>query len=151
MIVTSADFPRLSGVVAMVDGGFDPLHAGHVAYFREAHALGAPVLCNVSGDNYVSQKHPPLLPENERSQVLDAIRWLKYVHVSRTSTEVVLESLRPRYYVKGGDWRGRLPSEQVELCARHRIEIVYLDTVTDSSSRRLSDFVQSLREYESFR
>ncbi len=46
----------------MVDGGFDPLHGGHIAYFRAARELGRPLLCNLSGDDYVRAKHEPLLP-----------------------------------------------------------------------------------------
>ena len=74
----------------MVDGGFDPLHAGHVAYFRAAAELGVPVLCNVSGDHYVATKHAPLLPEDERAAVIAAIRYVDHVHVSQTTTEEVL-------------------------------------------------------------
>jgi D-beta-D-heptose 7-phosphate kinase/D-beta-D-heptose 1-phosphate adenosyltransferase len=138
MIVATEDLHRHRGTVAMVDGGFDPIHAGHVEYFRRASELGVPVLCNVSGDRYVSRKHPPLLPEGERVQVIDAIRYIDYVHLSNTSTEAVLRDLRPRYYVKGDDWRDRLPEGEVAACAEHGIEIVYLDTVTNSSSALLS-------------
>ena len=56
------------------------------------------------------------------------------MHLSQTSTEDVLRALRPRYYVKGADWRDRLPGEQVEICAQAGTEIVYLDTVIGSST-----------------
>ena len=95
MIVATDDLPSLQRKVAMVDGGFDPLHAGHVAYFRAVAELGVPVLCNVSGDEYVSRKHPPLLREAERVEVIDAIRYIDYVHLSHTSTVAVLRKLRP--------------------------------------------------------
>ena len=141
MIVPTERLHELARVVAMVDGGFDPLHAGHVAYFRAAAGLGAPVLCNVSGDHYVSRKHRPLLPERERAELIAAIRYVDHVHVSQTTTEAVLELLAPRFYVKGEDWRGRLPEEQVRICAAHGTEIVYVDTVTNSSSRLLHEFL----------
>ena len=134
MLVPTAELGAHAGRVAMVDGGFDPLHPGHVAYFREAAALGVPVLCNVSSDAYVAQKHPPFLTQAERGAIIDAIRHVDYVHLSQTSTEDVLRALRPRYYVKGADWRDRLPGEQVEICARAGTEIVYLDTVIGSST-----------------
>lgn len=127
----------------MADGGFDPIHAGHVAYLEEAAALGAPVLCNVSGDHWVGRKHPPLLPEDERVVVVDALRAVTYTHLSRTTTEEILEQLRPRYYAKGADWRERLPAEQVAICARNGTEIVYLDTVRNSSTRILQTYLRS--------
>ena len=134
MLVATADLGTLSGRVAMVDGGFDPLHPGHVRYFQAAARLGAPVLCNVASDAYLAGKHRPLLTQAERGELIDALRPIDYVHLSPTTTEDVLRALRPRYYVKGDDWRDRLPAEQVEICAAEGIEIVYLDTVTGSST-----------------
>lgn len=141
MILTFEELPPLAGTVAMVDGAFDPLHAGHIEYFKAAARLGSPVLCNVASDRYVRTKHRPLLTEDQRAVVLAAIRYIDYVHVYQIDTETVLRQLRPRYYVKGSDWRERgLPAEQIAICAEHGIEIVYLDTVLDSSSRILRDY-----------
>jgi cytidyltransferase-like protein len=127
--------------VAMVDGAFDPLHHGHIAYFKAARELGAPVLCNVASDRYVRTKHRPLLTETQRATVIDAIRYIDYVHIYEIDTETVLRQLRPRYYVKGSDWRQRgLPPQQADICREHGIEIVYLDTVLDSSSRLLQQY-----------
>jgi hypothetical protein len=42
---------------------------------------------------------------------------------------------------------GRLPSDQVAICGEHGIEIVYLDTVLDSSSRILQQFAIEQRSY----
>jgi bifunctional ADP-heptose synthase (sugar kinase/adenylyltransferase) len=142
MIVQTDELPGLAGTVAMVDGGFDPLHRGHVAYFRAASELGAPVLCNVAPDSWVAAKHPPLLSQADRGAVIDAIRYISYVHLADRATVEILSALRPRYYVKGSDWRGRLPVRELKLCAANQIEIVYLDTVLDSSTailRRYSD------------
>ena len=127
--------------VAMVDGAFDPLHRGHIEYFRAAAAsLDVPLLCNVASDAYVRTKHPPLLPEDQRAAIVDAIRYISYTHVNQFDTETILRELRPKYYVKGKDWEGRLPPEQVRICAEHGIGVVYLDTVFDSSSRILEQF-----------
>ena len=129
--------------VAMVDGAFDPLHRGHIEYFRAAAALDAPLLCNVASDRYVRTKHPPLLPEDQRAAIVDAIRYITYTHINPYDTETVLRELQPRYYVKGKDWDGHLPPEQVAICREYGIEIVYLDTVLDSSSRILEQFAQN--------
>jgi cytidyltransferase-like protein len=133
--------------VAMVDGAFDPLHRGHIEYFRAAAAqLDVPLLCNVASDRYVRTKHPPLLPEEQRAAVVDAIRFITYTHVNQFDTETVLRELQPKYYVKGADWRGRLPPEQVTICRDAGIEIVYLDTVLDSSTRILNEVIRQLSE-----
>lgn len=145
MIVGAEQLSGLAGSVTLVDGGFDPLHAGHVAYFRAAAELGLPVLCNVSGDDWVGRKHPPLLPHLDRCELVDAIRHIAYTHASRTGTSDVLALSRPKLYAKGADWRGRLPADELETCARLGIEIVYLETVTGSSTDILRRYVERLR------
>ena len=145
MIVTFDELPALRRTVAMVDGAFDPVHAGHIEYFRAAAArVGVPLLCNVASDRYVRSKgRPPLLREATRAAVVDAIRYIAYTHVNQHDTETILEHLQPTHYVKGADWRDRgLPPRQVEICSRLGIEIVYLDTVIDSSTRLLERFVE---------
>lgn len=141
MIVSFEELPSYRGRVAMVDGAFDPMHRGHIEYFRlAAERLGVPLLCNVASDRYVRTKHPPLLPEDQRAAVVDAIRYISYTHINGYDTETILRQLRPRYYVKGKDWEGRLPPEQVTICRECGIEVVYLDTVFDSSTRLLRQY-----------
>jgi bifunctional ADP-heptose synthase (sugar kinase/adenylyltransferase) len=146
MIVHGDELAPLAGRVAMVSGGFDPLHAGHIGYFRAAAQLGVPQLCNVSSDEWVARKHPALLTQAERVAVIDAIRFVDYTHAEETTTEDVLERLRPRFFVKGADWRDRLPDNERVVCGRHGIELVFLDTVFDSSTdvlRRYHERVQA--------
>jgi FAD synthetase len=146
VIVAFDQLEKYRGGVAMVDGAFDPLHRGHVEYFRAAaERLGVPLFCNVASDSYVRTKHPPLLPEDQRAAVVDAIRYITYTHVNQFDTETILRELRPKYYVKGRDWEGRLPAEQVTICREHGIEVVYLDTVLDSSSRILQEYCEQQR------
>lgn len=137
MIVETSQLPDHAGQVTMVDGGFDPIHAGHVAYFRAAAELGMPVLCNVSSDEWVGRKHPPLLPQEQRVAVIDAFRDVAFTHLSSLPSVEVLELLRPKIYAKGDDWEGRLPQEELDACERLGIELVYLDTKLDSSTALL--------------
>ena len=144
MILTFDRLREYRGRVAMVDGAFDPLHKGHIEYFRAAvDAVDVPLLCNVASDRYVRSKHPPLLSEDQRATIVDAIRHISYTHINPFDTETILRELRPKYYVKGKDWEGRLPPDQVRICAEHGIGGVYLDTVIDSSTRILDQFVSA--------
>ena len=140
MIVSTEELATLAGTVTMVSGGFDPLHPGHLAYFRAAAELGAPLLCNVSSDEWVGRKHVPLLTQGERIQLLDALEPVDYVHAEHGTTAEVLAALRPRYFAKGADWESRLPDDELAVCEEHGIEIVFLDTVVDSSTDVLRRF-----------
>jgi len=140
VIVATDELGRLAGAVTMVSGGFDPLHPGHLAYFRAAAELGAPLLVNVSSDEWVARKHPPLLTQRERIELIDALELVDYVHAEEGTTADVLARLRPRYFAKGSDWEGRLPADELRACAEHGVEIVFLDTVVDSSTDVLRRF-----------
>jgi cytidyltransferase-like protein len=147
VILTFEQLKNYRKKVAMVDGAFDPLHRGHIEYFRAAaEQLDVPLLCNVASDRYVLSKHPPLLPEDQRAAIVDAIRFISYTHVNQFDTETILRELQPKYYVKGKDWEGRLPPEQVKICREYGIEVVYLNTVFDSSTRILNDIIKQLSE-----
>ena len=54
--------------VAMVDGAFDPLHKGHIEYFRAAvDAVDVPLLCNVASDRYGPNQTPSAPPRRPAS------------------------------------------------------------------------------------
>jgi D-beta-D-heptose 7-phosphate kinase/D-beta-D-heptose 1-phosphate adenosyltransferase len=137
MIVGRDDLADLRGTVTMVDGGFDPLHPGHVAYFEAAAELGHPVLCSVSPDSWVAAKHAPLLSQAERVAVIDAFRAIDYTYAAAEPTVEVLRLLAPVVYAKGADWEGRLPEAETATCAELGIAVAFLDTVTHSSSALL--------------
>ena len=139
MIISTSELSSLAGQVTMVDGSFDPLHEGHVAYFKAASKLGIPVLCNIAADAWTSSKHPVLLSQSQRAQVIDAVRYVDYVYLSNTTTLDVLTLLKPKIYAKGKDWleRGGIPVAERLACEKNHIEVQYLDTVLNSSSQLL--------------
>jgi cytidyltransferase-like protein len=138
VVVPFDELPQYRGLVALVDGAFDPLHAGHIEYFRQARAIWPTLLCNVASDDYVRTKHPVLLPQEQRVAVVDALRDISYTHLSDAhTTDDVLEQLQPLAYIKGLDWRGRLPARQVELCRQYEIRLLFLNSVRESSTRLL--------------
>jgi len=140
MIIGYRELRQYRGKVAMVDGAFDPLHHGHIEYFNRARDIGGSLLCNIAPDSYTVAKHPALLPAPQRAAVIDALRSIDFTHVSPVDTETVLRELQPTHYIKGKDWEGRLPPEQVSICQELEIETVFLDTVRDSSTQILKTF-----------
>jgi len=142
MILETSQLSDYVGQVAMVDGSFDPIHDGHIAYFQRAAEFGIPVLCNVASDSWTVTKHQVLLSQMQRGVVLDAIRFISFVHLSSTSTLEVLKILKPRLYIKGNDWiaRGGVPKEEQDACNSFNIEVKYLDTVLNSSTQLLANW-----------
>lgn len=131
-----------------MDGAFDPIHVGHLAYFRAARSLGYPLLCNICPDQETAQKHPVLLPAQDRAQILDSLDILTYVHVSERPTVEILRQLRPAYYVKGADWADKLPIEQGQVCDELGIRIRYTDTQQGSSTALLKRLQPDVDAFE---
>lgn len=141
MLLSERDLEVVQGKTVMVAGGFDPLHEGHVAYFQAAADLGLPVVCSVDPDEYVARKHPVLLERSRRMALIDALKPISYVYASPGATVDALRALRPKIFLKGSDWRGRLPAEEVVACEELGIEVRYVDLTLNSSTSLIRNLV----------
>ena len=115
-ILTRDDAVRFAGEqrtlgrrIVFTNGVFDILHPGHVRYLTEARAQGDVLLVGLNSDASVRrlEKGPdrPLNPEQERAEVLSALRAVDAVVIFDEDTphEIVF-ALQPDVLVKGADW-----------------------------------------------
>lgn len=57
--------------VVLVTGGFDPLHSGHIAYFKEAKKLGDKLVVGVNTDAWLTRKKGrPFMSGGERTTII---------------------------------------------------------------------------------
>ena len=95
-------------LVVFTNGCFDIIHAGHARYLASARALGGALVVGLNGDESVMKlKGPsrPVMPENERAEVLAALECVDAVVIFREETPLdLIEALTPDVLVKGGDW-----------------------------------------------
>ena len=55
----------------LVTGGFDPLHSGHIAYFKAAKKLGDKLVVGVNSDEWLTRKKGrPFMPFEERCAII---------------------------------------------------------------------------------
>jgi D-beta-D-heptose 7-phosphate kinase/D-beta-D-heptose 1-phosphate adenosyltransferase len=60
--------------IILVTGGFDPLHSGHIAYFKSAKLLGDILIVGVNSDAWLSRKKGmPFMPFGERAEIVKNI------------------------------------------------------------------------------
>ncbi|MEM7228715.1 MAG: bifunctional heptose 7-phosphate kinase/heptose 1-phosphate adenyltransferase [Planctomycetota bacterium] len=94
--------------IIFTNGCFDVIHAGHVAYLREARQLGDVLIVAVNSDAQVrAQKGDgrPIYNESERLEILSELQCVDYLVLFEEPTVGgLLEALRPDVYVKGGDY-----------------------------------------------
>ena len=57
--------------IVLVTGGFDPLHSGHIAYFKEAKKLGERLIVGLNSDDWLTRKKGrPFMPFEERCAII---------------------------------------------------------------------------------
>ena len=60
--------------IVLVTGGFDPLHSGHIAYFKEAKKLGSKLIVGVNSDDWlIRKKGRPFMSGEERIAIIEAL------------------------------------------------------------------------------
>ncbi len=92
------------------NGVFDLLHLGHVRYLQQARTLGDLLIVGLNSDastQRIKGPNRPLVPEEERAEVLTALDCVDYITTFGEDTAIeTLTLLRPTVYVKGGDYAG---------------------------------------------
>ena len=140
-LLAAVDDARAHGeIVVMTNGCFDILHAGHVAYLEEARKLGDRLIVAVNDDASVRRLKGaarPVNPLDQRMAVLAALKSVDWVvPFSEDTPERLICAVRPRYLVKGGDYR----PEQIaghRCVAEHGGEVVVLKFVEGHSTTRI--------------
>jgi len=65
--------------VVIVSGGFDPIHSGHISYFRAAKILGDIVVAGVNSDAWLTRKKGrPFMNYADRFLVVSSIRYIDF-------------------------------------------------------------------------
>jgi rfaE bifunctional protein nucleotidyltransferase chain/domain len=94
--------------IALANGIFDLLHAGHVRYLEGA-AREADVLVVAINDDRSARrlkgKGRPILPADARAELVAAFRVVHYVVVfSEPTVDGVIDAIRPDVHCKGTDY-----------------------------------------------
>ena len=94
--------------IAWANGVFDVLHVGHVRYLQDAAKVADVLVVGVNGDASVRMlKGPdrPLMPQDERAELIDAIKGVAYVTIfDEKSPADLLRRLQPDFQCKGTDY-----------------------------------------------
>ena len=61
--------------VTLVTGGFDPLHSGHIAYFKAAREFGNYLCVGVNSDDWLTRKKgKPFMNVSERMSIINELK-----------------------------------------------------------------------------
>lgn len=100
--------------IVLTSGTFDLLHVGHLRYLNAVKSHGDVVVVMLSGDDRIKARKGskrPIIPENDRVQMLDALRVVDYVFIDPATNSLekidpvhaeIVAELRPDVYATDG-------------------------------------------------
>ncbi len=134
--------------VILANGCFDVLHVGHIRYLHAAKQLGGRLVVAINADESVrAVKGPgrPLMPENERAEIIAALADVDAVVIfSEPDVRALIRELRPDVQAKGTDYSvDSVPERDEVIACGGRVEIVG-DPKDHSSSALLRKIVAAV-------
>lgn len=98
----------------VVTGGFDPIHSGHIAYFKAAKELGSILFVGVNSDEWLTRKKGrPFMSAEERMAIIQEIKCVGHVFEFDDSDDTAINAIKyvkenipsntPVIFANGGD------------------------------------------------
>lgn len=116
----------------------NPLHRGHIEYFRLAKEYAGEdglVYAILNNDHQaVLKKGYSFVPEEDRLSIVSAIRYIDQAFLSIDQDRTVCKTLqwiydhadhKPTHFANGGDVTPNAPCPEEEVCKKVGIELVY--------------------------
>ena len=95
--------------IACVSGYFDPIHVGHIEYFKLSKKTADKLMVIVNNDEQaILKKGKPFMSLDERVEIIKELKCVDYVVKSIDVDRTVCKTLatinpRPTYFCNGGD------------------------------------------------
>lgn len=94
--------------IVFTNGCFDIIHAGHVRYLNKAKSLGDVLIVGLNSDasvKLIKGDKRPIVPQEERAEVLSGLEAVDYVVLFNEPTPIkLINAVLPDILVKGADW-----------------------------------------------
>ena len=120
-------------------------HIGHLNLIKNAKSICDYLIVGVNSDELMkSFKHKtPIIPEDERLEIIEAIRYVDEAHIVTNRDK--LEALDKFHYqalIMGDDWKGTDFYKKVEQQLKEKnAEVVYFPYTKTTSSTLLRDAI----------
>lgn len=130
--------------IVLANGCFDLFHVGHIRYLAGAKELGDVLIVGINSDEQVRKlkgENRPFMPENERAEVVSAIRFVDFVTIFPEPTvEELIRAIRPDFHAKGTDYTTETVPER-EIVRECGGQVAIVGDPKDHSSTELISVV----------
>jgi cytidyltransferase-like protein len=122
--------------IAIISGGFDPIHVGHIELMEKAKSIADSLVVIVNDDDFLTRKKgKPFMPLKERIKIVRSIKYVDMAIKSVDKDQTVCESLKglascktsneKLLFCNGGDRTSGENTPEHKLCLELGIEPVY--------------------------
>lgn len=127
--------------IAIVSGGFDPIHIGHIELIKRAREISDGIVVILNTDQFLTtKKGKPFMPFFERKIILESIKYVDLVVKCVDEDQTVCQTLRglascrtlinnkpyeTLMFCNGGDRTSGLNTPEHQVCEELGIESVY--------------------------
>jgi D-beta-D-heptose 7-phosphate kinase/D-beta-D-heptose 1-phosphate adenosyltransferase len=133
--------------VALTNGCFDLLHAGHVSMLQDSAAQSDRLIVAINSDDSVRRlkgEERPLMLVPQRVEVLSALECVDAVVVFEGDTPLeVIETISPDFLIKGGDYTVQTVVG-ADVVQAYGGKILLVPLVKDISTSRLAHIISRL-------
>lgn len=115
--------------IACVSGYFDPIHIGHIEYFKKSKGVADKLMVIVNNDDQaILKKGKAFMPAEERMKIIQELKCVDYVVLSVDTDRTVCKTLatvdpKPTYFCNGGDQNNNSIPEAA-ICNELGIELL---------------------------
>ncbi len=117
----------------IVSGGFDPIHVGHLDMLKEASEYADKLIVILNNSQFLIRKKGfEFMPENERKQIIQSIKYVDEVVISIDTDNSVNETIKEiskknkiLYFANGGDRRYPSDTRESKTCKNLDIEMIF--------------------------
>ena len=123
--------------LAIVSGGFDPLHVGHLELIEKSKSISDDVLAIINTDEFLTNKKgKPFMPFVERIKIVQALKPIAFTFKSIDKDQTVCESIKSVYnkykdqydeiiFCNGGDRTSGANTPEHQLCEQIGVQLLY--------------------------
>jgi len=135
-------------VRVLATGTFDILHPGHLTYFNESRKLGDELIVIVARDVNVKHKPKPIIPEEQRVEMVGALSIVdKVVLGSENDIFELLYEIGPDIITVGYDQHFSVDELRTTLVSRGlEIDVVKIDESYDCEFCSSSQIIKHISE-----
>lgn len=114
--------------IACVSGYFDPIHIGHIEYFKESKNIADKLMVIVNNDEQATlKKGKPFMSVDERIKIIEELKCVDYVVKSIDLDRTVCKTIEilspvPNFFCNGGDQNNNTIPEK-DICDKLGIEL----------------------------